>query len=175
MGSRPTRGSCPLVQVGHLRRVPLLPLASKSRWHLLLCGTPPLDSDTAIYVYIDLVLPMGWVSSLDLFYATSETITDMANVYLQDPTSPYWIYQPTRGTYATTPLPTASPARLQLADVYMDDIIALTQGVRINRQEYRSSSFVSSRRPTPPSLTSRRILLALRRHWWGDGDWTRTK
>ena len=71
---------------------------------------------------------MGWVSSPDLFCATSETAIDIANVYLQDPTSLYWTYQLIRGTYVTIQSPTVSIARLQLADVYMDDIIALTEG-----------------------------------------------
>ena len=43
------------------------------------CVVPPLPSDTKILLCIDLVLPMGWVNSPDMFRAASETVADMEN------------------------------------------------------------------------------------------------
>ena len=74
---------------------------------------PPLPSDTTILLCIDLVLPIGWVNSPDMFCAASETVADMANGYILDPTYAFVIYPPTANTYSTTPAPTASSTRLQ--------------------------------------------------------------
>ena len=41
---------------------------------------PPIPSDIEPFLWIDLVLPMGWVNSPDLFCATSETVTDFTNI-----------------------------------------------------------------------------------------------
>ena len=62
---------------------------------------PPLPSDTAIYLCVDLVLPMGWVSSPPFFYAASKTAVDLANAYLADGRLPTPEYGPTFGTYST--------------------------------------------------------------------------
>ena len=62
---------------------------------------PPLPSDTAIYLCVGLVLPMGWVSSPPFFYATSETVADLANTYMIDHRSPTPEYGPTLRTYLT--------------------------------------------------------------------------
>ena len=72
----------------------------------------PLPSNTTILLCIDLVLPMRWVNSPDMFCAASETVADMDKGYIVDPTSAFVIYPPTANTYATTPDPTASSARL---------------------------------------------------------------
>ena len=45
---------------------------------------PNLPSGTAIYLCVDLVLPMGWITSPPLFCAASETAADLANTYLAD-------------------------------------------------------------------------------------------
>ena len=95
---------------------------------------PPLPSDTKILLCIDLVLPMGWVNSPDMFCAASETVADMANGYILDPTSAFVIYPPTVNTYSTTPAPTASSARLQCTEVYMDDLLSATQEDRTQQQ-----------------------------------------
>ena len=60
---------------------------------------PPLPCDTTILLCIDLVLPMGWVSSPDIFCAASETVADMANGYILDPKSAFLIYPPTANNY----------------------------------------------------------------------------
>ena len=74
---------------------------------------PPLPCETTILLCTDLVLPMGWVNSPDMFCAASETVADMENWYILDPTSAFLIYLPTATTYSTTPAPTVSSARLQ--------------------------------------------------------------
>ena len=89
---------------------------------------PPLPSDTEILLCIDLVLPMGWVNSSDMLCAASETVADMANGYILDPTSAFKIYPSTARKYSTEPAPTASSARLQCTEVYMDDLMSATQG-----------------------------------------------
>ena len=88
----------------------------------------PLPSDMTILLCMDLVLPMGWVNSPDMFCAASETVADMANGYILDPTSDFVIYPPTVNTYSTTPAPTASSSLLQFTEVYMDDLLSATQG-----------------------------------------------
>ena len=47
---------------------------------------PSLPTDTATLLCIDLVLSMRWVKSPDMFCAASETVTDIANGYLLNPT-----------------------------------------------------------------------------------------
>ena len=52
----------------------------------------------------------------------------IANGYLLDPISAFEIYPPTAGTYSLALSPTASAARLQYVDLYMDDLHFFTQG-----------------------------------------------
>ena len=86
----------------------------------------PLDPEPLLC--IDLVLPMSWVNSPDLFCATSETVTDEANITFLSDLTPQLSYLPTAGLYKAFPAQPAGPSRLQYADVYMDDINCLTQG-----------------------------------------------
>ena len=64
---------------------------------------PPLPTDILTLLCIDLVLPMGWVNRPDMLCAASETVADVANGYLLDPTSAFEIYPPTAGTYSLDP------------------------------------------------------------------------
>ena len=89
---------------------------------------PPIASDPDHLLCIDLVLPMGWVSSPDLFCTASETATDVINLYITEPTTPYVLYFPSTGLYSVYPVEAASPARLQKVNVYMDDLNCITQG-----------------------------------------------
>ena len=66
---------------------------------------PPLPSDTAIYMCVDIVLPIGWVSSPPLFCAASETEADIAIIYLADDRLRTPEYGPTLGTYSTVAPP----------------------------------------------------------------------
>ena len=61
-------------------------------------------------------------------YTASETVADVNNGYLLDPTSDFEIYPHAAGTYSLDPAPTASAVRLQYIDVYMDDLSCATQG-----------------------------------------------
>ena len=91
---------------------------------------PSLPTDIYILLCIDLVLP--------LFCASSETVADVANGYMLDPTSAFTIYPPTAGTYSLAPSPTASAARIQCVDIYMDDLNCATQGdVGQQQQAYK--------------------------------------
>ena len=109
------------------------------------CVVPPLPSDTTILLCIDLVLPMGWVNSPDMFCSASETVADMANGYILYLTSPFQIYPPTANKYTTAPAPTASSARLQCTEVYKDDLLSATEG-DMNQQQR-----VSARKAPWPS------------------------
>ena len=57
-----------------------------------------------------------------MIFAALGTVTDVANGYLINPTSDFEIYPPTACTYSLDPYPTASAARLQYVDVYMEDL-----------------------------------------------------
>ena len=58
----------------------------------------PLPSYTDIYLCVDFVLPMGWVSSSPFFCTASKTAADLANAYLADDCLPTPEYSPTLGT-----------------------------------------------------------------------------
>ena len=66
---------------------------------------PTFPSDTAIYVCVDLFLPMGWLSPPTFFCAASETAADHANTYLADHCLPTPEYGPTLRTYSTAAPP----------------------------------------------------------------------
>ena len=55
---------------------------------------PPIPSGPQLLLCIDLVLPMGWVNSPDLFCATSETVTDLANIAFRSGFNPDPPYHP---------------------------------------------------------------------------------
>ena len=91
-------------------------------------------SDPNILICIDLVLPMGWVNSPDLFCSTSETVADIANQLFTQLHTLVPSYGPTRDLYHMISSPIASPSRLQHADVYVDDIKCVTQGDALQQQ-----------------------------------------
>ena len=86
-----------------------------------------IPPDTDIYLCVDLVLPMGWVSSPPLFCADSKTAADLANAYLADHHSQTPEYGPTFGTYSTVASLLASAGWLQATDAYMEDLNCLAQ------------------------------------------------
>jgi len=92
----------------------------------ILCLPFPLDPSPLICV--DLVLPMGWVNSPDYLCSASETVADITNRYLLDPSSTFTVYPPTSSSYHTTTSSTASSSRLQYVDIYTDDLLCLVQG-----------------------------------------------
>ena len=66
---------------------------------------PPLPYDTDIYLCVDCVLPMGWVSSPPFFCSASKTTADLANAYLSYDCLPTPEYSPTLGSYSTVSPP----------------------------------------------------------------------
>ena len=72
---------------------------------------------------------MGWVRSPPFFCAASETAAYLANSYLANNFLPTPEYGSTLWAYSTVASPPASAGRLQAADVYMDDLNYLTQGI----------------------------------------------
>ena len=74
---------------------------------------PPLPMDTSNLLCIDLVIPMGWLNSPDVFCVVLETVADVADGYLLNLTSAFLIYPPIAGTYYLAPSPTTSAARIQ--------------------------------------------------------------
>ena len=69
---------------------------------------PPLAVDLIFNICIDLVLPMGWMNSPDLFCSTSETVTNNANSYALDPYSAFTFYPPQPG-HTIIPMPRQPP------------------------------------------------------------------
>ena len=136
---------------------------------------PPLPSDTTILLCVDLVLPMGWVNSPDMFCAASETVADMANGYILDPTSAFFIYPPTVNAYSTKPAPTASSAPLQCTKVYMDDLLSATQGDRTQQQRVSKITLRALKEIFPSLPAETKDLISLKKALQGDGDWTTTK
>ena len=73
----------------------------------------PLPTYIYTLLCIDLVLPMGRVNPPDMLCAASETVADISNGYLLDPTSAFTMYPTTAGTYSLAPSLTASASRIQ--------------------------------------------------------------
>ena len=69
---------------------------------------------------------MGWFNSPDLFYFTSETVTDIVNATFPGTHIPPNPHAPTKSIYNVSPGITDSHTQLQYTDLYMDDINCLT-------------------------------------------------
>ena len=136
---------------------------------------PPLPTYISTLLCIDLVLPMGWVNSPDMFCAASNTVADVANCYLLDPTSAFTVYPPTAGTYYLAPYPTASAARIQYVDVYMDDLNCATQGY-VGQQQRVSELTIRSKKEIFPSLLAEvKDSVSLKNSMQDNCDWDRVK
>jgi len=94
----------------------------------------PMPATEEAHIAFPLALPMGWTSSPPIFCAATETITNLANAVLvcNPPMPPHHL----ESLADTTPLsptlhetkPTSSTRPLALANVFVDDHIALAQG-----------------------------------------------
>ena len=71
---------------------------------------------------------MGWLNSPLLLCAASDTVEGMENIYIIDPSSSFTKYVPTSGSYYTFPYRTAYPVLLQGTDIYMDNLMYVSQG-----------------------------------------------
>ena len=136
---------------------------------------PPIPSDTHPLLCIDLVLPMGWVNSPDLFCASSETVTDLANKAFHSDFDPSPPYHPTAGLYQASPSPSAGPNRLQYADVYMDDINCLTQGDTYQQKRVTEIVLSEIKSVYPTVEGELKDSISLKKAKAGDGDWDVTK
>ena len=103
----------------------------------------PLPTEISNLLCIDLVLPMVWVRSPDMFCAALQTVADVDNGYLLEPTSALSIYPPTVVTYSLAPPPTASAVRITYVDVYMDDLNCATQR-HVGQQQQASKLTISA-------------------------------
>ena len=63
---------------------------------ILITKNPHPPVDNAVLLCIDLVLPMGWVSSPKFFFSASETVANKTNSYALDPASTFMVYPPHR-------------------------------------------------------------------------------
>ena len=105
----------------------------------------------------------------------SETVANVANGYLTDPTSAFKIYPHTAGTYLLAPSPTTSTTRLQYVDVYMDDLNCATQG---DVGQYQRTSELTKRalKIICLSLLSEvKDSVSLKKVLQGDGDCAQVK
>ena len=136
---------------------------------------PPLPGDTAIYLCIDLVLPMGWVNSPPFFCAASETAADLANSYIRDPTTPWSPYGPTRDVYSTTPSPPASSDRLQKVEVYMDDFMGMTQGGSAQQERVTELLLRAIKEIFPSVPDEFKDSISLKKALQGGGSWLPVK
>ena len=136
---------------------------------------PPLPTEISTLLCIDLVIPMGWVNSPDTFCMASETIADVANGYLIDPTSSLTIYLPTAGTYSLALSLTAFASRLQYVDVYMDELTCATQG-NVGQQQHTSDITLRALKEIFPSLPAEvKDSVSLKKAMQDDGDWAQVK
>ena len=110
-----------------------------------------------------------------MFCAASETVADMANGYILDPTSAFVIYPPTANTYSTTPAPMVSSARLQCTEVYMDELLYATQGYRTQQQHISELTLRSLKEIFSSLPAEAKDSVSIKKALQGDGDWKTTK
>ena len=160
--------------MGHLRRLPTVPPPPGVNWRLhLRCA--PFPTDISTLLCIDLVLPMGWVYSPDMLCAAPETVSDVGNGYLLDPTSALTIYPSTAVTYYLDPYLTDSASRLQYVDVYMYELNFATQG-DVGQQQQASELAIRDLKEIFPSfLAEVKYSVSLGKALQGDGDWAQVK
>ena len=136
---------------------------------------PPLPTYISTLLCIDLVIPKGWVNSPYMLCASSETVSDVDNGYLLGPTSTFKIYPPTEGTYSLDPSLTASAARLQYVDFYMDGLNCATH-VDVGKQQQTSKLTIRSLKEIfPPLPYEVKDSVSLKKALQGDGDWAQVK
>ena len=132
---------------------------------------PPIPPDTDIYMCVDLVLPMGWVSSPPFFCAASKTAADLANAYLTYDRLPTLEYGPTLGNYSTIAYPPASAGRLKEMDVYMDNLNCLAQGSPDQHRRVTEMVLQGIKDIFPSLLFNLKDSFSLKKAQKGDGNW----
>ena len=86
-----------------------------------------------------------------MFCAALDTVVDVDNGYLIDPTSAFTIYPPTAETYALDLSLTVSSSRFQYVDFYMDDLNCATQG-DVGKKKPASKLTIQALKEIFPSL-----------------------
>ena len=56
---------------------------------------PPLPADETAYLFVDLVISIGWVDPSPLFCAASDMAAYLGNLYIADPSLSFNKYGPT--------------------------------------------------------------------------------
>ena len=136
---------------------------------------PPLLVDPNVLICIELVIPMGWVNSPELFCSTSETVANNSDGYALDPSPYFFVYPPTAGAYKTADADTASSGRLQYVDVYIDDLLCFAQGDP-TQQQWVSEITIRSLKEIFPSFPDEvKGSDILEKALAGDEDWDMVK
>ena len=82
----------------------------------------PLPEHTSVLLYTNMVLPIGWVNSLEFFCAASETVTDNMNVFALEPNYTFVVYPQQLGRIRLTtvrlPLLKASSTYMSIWTTY---------------------------------------------------------
>ena len=118
---------------------------------------------------------MGLVKSPDMFCTASGTVADMANEYMLDTTSAFVVYPPTDCVYYTAAATSVSPFRLQCLEVYMDDLMAATQGDKAQQKRVTERTLLSLKKKIPSLPAERKDSVSLKKDLQGETDWTTLK
>ena len=150
-------------------------------------GCPPL-------VALPLVLPMGWKNSPPIFTTGTETVADVANANIRDPTyTPPPHHLDKLADSIPIPAPPPKPSQLDLlsrdpslpqapiqgyVDVFMDDFLALVQGTA-DQSRVRSTlmhAIDTVFRPlNPQDNPNRQEPISLKKLRKGDCTWSTNK
>ena len=166
-------------------QIPLTPTGA------LKLAVPFESTDQEPLVAIPTRLPMGWTQSPPAFSATTETIADLANAYLEADcfipgphpleaaaSTPVGLDDPTAAD--VYPIQESGPIRPALAyvDVYVDDFVKLAQGwanaLRVRRHTYHAIDSVF--RPNDSSDPGhRKEPISVKKLKKGDDHWSTRK
>jgi hypothetical protein len=161
---------------------------------------PPAPDGTELVAF-PLVLPMGWVESLPLFCAATETIADLANSNIRSgvQAGPHRLREVANTPPDPNEAPILPPANTHIlsalevpshslgprkrpvkyVDVYVDDFIGLAQGGPKARDHIRDNLFASIDQVFRPALSDegkhRQEPSSTKKLGKGDGHWATQK
>ena len=111
----------------------------------------------------------------DYICSASETITDIVNYCLQDPSSSFTIYPSINSTYSTRPSPTASPSHLQHTNTYMEDLLCLSQGDPLQETRVTKLAIHDIKYIFPSLHSETKDSVSLNKSLAGGGNWAQLK
>ena len=120
---------------------------------------------------MDLVLPMGCVSSPPFLCAAVETAEDLSNGDMADNCSFTQEYGPTSGTYLIVPTHPAYEERFQATDIYMSDLNCLAQGSPAQQRRVTEMVLQGIKDICPSLLTKIKDSISLKKAREGDEYW----